>query len=336
MLRSSFALLALIPLAACPGAALGSPNYTAVILPLPAGYSDASAYGISGNQAVGVAYVAGGAHAMLWNIGGSTVDLGEGAVANAVVNGAQFGAVSYPDTTSHAFMWFGNPAGGVDLHPAGHTRSGVITAAPGIQGGVADSDAVYWTGSAASMVDLHPAGAQYSKVQGVVAGEQVGFGDFSGPQPRHALLWHGTPESMIDLGLGWAVGTDGVHQVGATGNVPGMWSGSAASAVSFDRLGYGYGEATGIADDYISGWASTGLGTHALLWSGPSHSALDLHPFLPQTYGNSRAFGVDASGNVIGEASNFSGSVAVIWMVPEPALAGLLLPLALMRRLRRK
>jgi hypothetical protein len=185
------------------------------------------------------------------------------------------------------------------------------------------------------MIDLDPAGAQYSKVQGVVAGEQVGFGDFSGPQPRHALLWHGTPESMIDLGLGWAVGTDGVHQVGATNGVPGIWSGTAASGVDLDRLGLGVGEATGIAGDYISGWAE-GSGYHALVWSGPSHSALDLHQFVPQTFGNSRAFGVDASGNVIGEASNFSGSVAVIWMVPEPALAGFLLPLALMRGARRR
>ena len=83
--------------------------------------------------------------------------------------------------------------------------------------------------------------------------------------------------------------------------------------------------------------AATGNEGHALLWSGSAGSVIDLHQFLPSGYVSSEARGIDATGNVVGEASDELGfQHAIEWVpVPEPTTVGALclaIPLGLRRR----
>jgi hypothetical protein len=60
------------------------------------------------------------------------------------------------------------------------------------------------------------------------------------------------------------------------------------------------------------GWGSLSFegAKHALLWNGTAQSVVDLHTFLPPGFASSQAFGIDASGNVIGSADGH----AILWV----------------------
>lgn len=99
-----------------------------------------------------------------------------------------------------------------------------------------------------SAIDLNPPGFTFSYALGISHGEQVGFGE--GPATggiRHALLWHGSAESVVDL------------------NPPGFTTSQAFGTCSGQEVGDGWGPA-------IRGFQ------HALLWRGSAVSVVDLHP----------------------------------------------------------
>jgi hypothetical protein len=94
-----------------------------------------------------------------------------------------------------------------------------------------------------------------------------------------------------------------------------LWSGSAASAVDLNPAGFIYSYATG-----IGGGKQVGYGTksnykcHALVWSGSAQQYVDLHNFLPSTFAQSYANGVDAAGNIVRYATDTSGvNHAILW-----------------------
>jgi len=113
-----------------------------------------------------------------------------------------------------------------------------------------------------------------------------------------------------------------------------LWISSAASAVdlhptklsefdsSFARGTNGM-QQVGYARDFRDFYSVT----HAMVWSGTSDSAVDLHPLLPPGAFLSEAYEIDASGIIYGIATNgFTDYYAVMWVpVPEPAM----LPLAI-------
>jgi uncharacterized membrane protein len=119
--------------------------------------------------------------------------------------------------------------------------------------------ALLWHGTAASLVDLNPTGFSNSYAYGVYGNNQVGagWGDATVTPPlgpvSHALLWHGTPDSVVDL-----------HPAGYAGS-------QANAAFKNDAVGIGFGPSGGL-------W-------HALLWHGTADSVVDLHPAqYPQTF----------------------------------------------------
>jgi probable HAF family extracellular repeat protein len=116
-----------------------------------------------------------------------------------------------------------------------------------------------------------------------------------------------------------AYGVNGGQQVGATMTASSahaiLWSGSPASAVDLNPAGYIYSYATG-----IGGGKQVGYGTqsnykyHALVWSGSAQKYVDLQNFLPSTFAQSYANGVDTSGNIVGYATDTSGiNHAILW-----------------------
>ena len=283
----------------------------------PRGYDGASAWGTDGRQQVGYGYphATSRHHALLWSgTASSAIDLHpdgfEYSYALGVGGGQQVGSASvYFDEDArkhHAMLWSGNAATVVDLHPPLCRYSSAIATDGKQQVGWADvplvgagapvpppvyhhllppflwdgqsgyaQHALLWNGSAMSFVDLHPEGFDGSQACGVAHRQQVGYGyrSYYGRREVHALAWKGTSSTVVDLhprgfetSYAWA--TNGARQVGYG---------------SF-RFGGSYR-------------------THALAWGGSAGRVIDLHRFLPAGYTDSVAHGIDAAGNIAGEAS---------------------------------
>jgi len=159
-----------------------------------------------------------------------------------------------------------------------------------------NTHALLWSGSAASVVALHPAGFTESYARGISGGQQVGGGRGAATgNSWHALLWSASAASVVDL------------------NPAGFTVSSARGISGGQQVGEGWGTATG-------------NNSHALLWSGSAASAVDLHHFLPAGFVASRAWAIDAQGNVVGEAYYAAGTAhAILWAnVPEPGSMAML------------
>ena len=173
-----------------------------------------------------------------------------------------------------------------DLTPAGQPgaqATGVSGSAQvGIGNNPATLDGTYrallWKGTAASVVNLHPAGFEESEAHAVSGNSQVGYGydytDVGGDgdpyveySNYHALLWHGTADSAIDLNPDtfdetYALGVSGNAQVGyglpSTSNQfhALLWRGTAASVVDLQPAGFTSSQASG-----VSGSTQVGVGS---------------------------------------------------------------------------
>jgi len=140
----------------------------------PTGATDSEAYGVSGGQQVGRAYIP---------------------VGN-----------SY-----HASLWNGTAASWVDLNPSGARESFAYGVSRGWQAGKSDFGEYHyyhaglWNGTAGSWVDLHailPAGTySHSEADGIdvsADGETwvTGYAYNTSTQRDEAILWHCTPDPV--------------------------------------------------------------------------------------------------------------------------------------------
>jgi uncharacterized membrane protein len=100
----------------------------------------------------------------------------------------------------------------------------------------------------------------------------------------HALLWHGTAASMIDL------------------QPSGFKDSCARAAHGNVQVGYGHTSSTGTI--------------HALLWKGGANTAVDLQQYLPNTFTSSEAYAIDSAGDILGSAYSTSTVSwhAVVWV----------------------
>jgi uncharacterized membrane protein len=113
---------------------------------------------------------------------------------------------------------------------------------------------------------------------------EVGCGTPVGMSVTHALLWHGTAASMIDL------------------QPSGFTDSCARAAQGSVEVGYGHVSGTGAQ--------------HALLWKGSATTAVDLQQYLPNTFTSSEAYAIDTAGAIVGSAYSTSTATwhAVIWV----------------------
>src|SRR5262249_32901193 len=103
-----------------------------------------------------------------------------------------------------------------------------------------------------------------------------GYGLVTTADSWHALLWNGTPDSVIDL-----------H--------PSNYVQSYAYAASVaGQVGYGI--------------ARPQLNDHALYWNGSASSVVDLHQFLSPTFGGSIAYGTNDEGVIVGDRLIFKSN----------------------------
>ena len=290
-------------------AIIGHPPVFIAIELHPSGFDTSEAAGISGDQEVGnaeVQFPMGPNHAMLWrSTAESVVDLtppeASWAFAYATCGDQQVGTAQLGGMGGeiHALLWHGSAASVVDLHPRGFVSSGASGTSGGTEvgsgylgGSGGPAHALLWRGSAASVVDLHPGGFIFSDALGTSGDEQVGRGIPIGgsletdndPGTYHALSWHGSAASVVDL-----------HPHGFTSSF-----------------------ASGVSGGEQVGWGIISPTTHirhALLWRGTAGSFVDLHMYLPPQFVSSAAFSIDAAGDIVGVAagSNISLSHAILW-----------------------
>jgi hypothetical protein len=195
------------------------------------------------------------------------------------------GAGTATKGNTRALLWTGGADTAVNLHPPRleeyHESFAVATDGRRQVGYVHMSDrdrAVIWSGTAASAVDLHPrgpVGPRNSRAYGIDGDQVVGVTNPMG-EIRAALWAKATPESYVNL-----------HPTSLDRGVP----------------AYHYSEATGTNGRQQVGYATTRrMDMHAMVWSGTSDSAVDLHASLGKEFTTSRAYTIDAEGNVYGTA----------------------------------
>jgi probable HAF family extracellular repeat protein len=345
--RPSFTAAA-IGLALCFGdpAAFAQSTYQATDLSFPGNFGT-SATAISGGQAAGheiysIYYLRHAPHyqlhAIYWPAGGSPVDLNPSGSSYSEATGVsgtqQSGYASIFVSGyyhSHALVWQGSPNNATDLSMPGYAD----TYADGISGtqvvgqgtGTATggyTHAVLWDLAHGTIVDLNGTNHQESGAVAASGSTQVGWANDATGANQHAMLWQGTAASAVDLNPSSAVtsqayGVNGSQQVGITMTASSahaiLWSGSAASAVDLNPAGYTYSYATGIGAGKQVGYGTqSNYKYHALVWSGSAQQYVDLHNFLPSTFAQSYANGVDANGNIVGYATDTSGvNHAILW-----------------------
>jgi hypothetical protein len=216
----------------------------------------------------------------------------------------------------------------VDIHPSGYGRHSRAVGVSGDQivGEASSLDganhAILWTSR--GVVDLQPTGFHFSQGHATDGVQQVGIGSV-GQEEVHALLWSGTAESVVDLhpagySYSWAAGVSRGQQVGhgKVGTVTHalLWTGSAQSVVDLHPGGFCETSAFAVAAGWQVGGGTTADGSrHALLWNGTADSVVDLHAFLPAGFRSSGARGIDASGNVVGNAIDANGFARpILWV----------------------
>lgn len=185
------------------------------------------------------------------------------------------------------------------------------------------------------MIDLNPVGATTSAAAGMSAVQQAGNAGFptvGGLTETHAVLWSGSADSTVDLGIGSTYAIADGQQVGAANNHAALWSGSAASLVDLNpdlwtqsvANGLANGQQVGIANRRVvcavkKGGACSGtyIVIHPFMWSGSAASAVDLTPF-GLGFGAGSALGTDGLqqvgyGQQLLGFNAFSVPFAVVW-----------------------
>lgn len=197
----------------------------------------------------------------------------------------------------HAAVW--TPGSFVDLHNGPHNGSSSAFATDGRwQGGDSGLNAVIWKGTPESMIVMDPPGFGGCVLLGMArradgVGTQVGSGltrDDFGNVRDHALLWHDTPESWIDMHPSfhpaknsYMWGTTGDIHCGQSNGRAGLWFGDDPDSF-YDLHQYidppppGASRAIDIdiydGKIYIAGRATYENGrTHAVVWIGTPENA---------------------------------------------------------------
>ena len=304
-------------------------------------------YAIDGNQAGGFTTLA---SARLWNIQtGKFLDLNppgyEGAGIRAIGDGMQLGWRSIARNFSNhlACFWRGTPESCVDLHPQGFTYSEALGGDSNLQVGwglLVDERYVglAWRGTKQSAIIMLPTGYASSFCWSTESGKIVGNAS-SYSAPSGAALWSSTdPDDFVILPTvgpypyDGSIATDirGEFIVGdaSLASYPNpfhaaAWTSSKHVFHDLHPPGWEYSSISA-----TNGVQHVGTGTpdrnssvtHALVWTGTSRQALDLHEFLPPgLFWGSEAWGINKDGVIVGEAYGQSGDysvTAVIW-IPE-------------------
>ena len=228
----------------------------------------------------------------------------------AVAGIARAGVYSYSDLTPNGFAvppgGFGNP------EALGGTFNGTQYVGDVLIFNGHFPHPIIWNPNGTFGSDLYSTFSAHAVATS--GGTQIGYSG-NGESPTydsHAILWHGTPNSFVDLhptllNPGQMSTTNGLsltgnHQVGFAGGLgPNqnafhaiLWNNTAASAIDLNPTGYVNTYANATTDTQQVGEGATVYNNHALLWSGTAASVKDLHPYNLSPNGSSQAQGLDS------------------------------------------
>jgi hypothetical protein len=253
------------------------------------------------------------------------VVLAQNGDAQSAYGGRQYGSV-HNNTRSHAAMWTGTPESLTDLAP-GNVTSSFFQGTDGVNAvGVLNvsgmSQAGLYLASSNSWVSLHPSNYQLSIATAVSGSAQVGYIFYTTTtQINHAAVWHGTPESVVDLTpgnafQGEALGVYNEVEVGYRTTVDSwhhacIWTGTAESRVDIHPAGAENSHANGIFGTEQVGYFDFDGKQHACLWHGTAASCVDLSPL---GYSSSVAAGTDGTTEVgYGYPITVGQTHALVW-----------------------
>ncbi|MBL8761048.1 MAG: hypothetical protein JNL50_07060 [Phycisphaerae bacterium] len=153
------------------------------------------------------------------------------------------GIAGFAGTDCRAQAWTWRFLDGLETgkNMAGLAAQGSFQGGYAFKGG--EPHPVLWRDGQDVPIDLTPASRSGGQVFGMSADRQVGYA--ASPNVYHAAAWRGTPNSYVDL------------------NPTGFWS-SYAYAIRGDQIA-GYGQVLSTGDP------------HAIMWTGPTDAATDLH-----------------------------------------------------------
>jgi hypothetical protein len=214
---------------------------------------------------------------------------GANSIAYGIAGNDQVG-LWWSSSPGHAALWHGSAGSMVDLHPDGMYESHANATDGYVQVGSVTTPqqithAAMWSGTAASFQNLGAAIPGYSEIFGVAGGVQVGVANFGSGD--RAILWHGSATGYQDLtpgnaGVASLAATTGPIQVGyanlfGSGITAGVWFGTASSFIplqSYLPPGYAYSAATCVAElngtCYVGGYAVNAVtgNREGFLWVG--------------------------------------------------------------------
>lgn len=161
----------------------------------------------------------------------------------------------------------------------------------------------------------------YATPQYAFGNQMVGYGTLNGQ--TQGFLWNGSAASAVELtpaniGITSAVitSTNGVEQGGTGDGYALLWSGTAASTVVLNSVGYTSAGVNGLGGGQQVGSAiplgGSAFDSHAMLWTGSASSAVDLNPTHLAGVETSVADATDGV-NQVGSTGVAEGGRALLW-----------------------
>ena len=315
-------------------------EWTVTILPLPKRTSLALPNGFGGGGVLGTASSARGHRdkGFFWR-DGAPLAIAPARIEAWVSRGdrdAFAGAWLTPSRGPRAALWRVADGGfdTADLHPPAYANSRALACAagaavgygePGGQTGVGRRErALLWHGAPDAVIELAgPDPSRTTLATGLDGEVQVGV--YGANWSRHAALWRGRSETMVDLHpqppsghppelqISAAAGAGSGEQIGMVAwkkdaVAPpavraALWRGHADSFVDLTPDGVASAEAKACLDGVQVGQVVSGEGararTHAALWTGSASSFADLHAFVPAPWTDSWAVDIERVGTVV-------------------------------------
>ena len=218
----------------------------------------------------------------------------------------------------------------VDLHPPGYASSVATSCADDQQVGYGAREgqptlgaierALLWSGAPDGVIELRGPDPD-RQTRALAVRDRVQVGEYGRNWSRHAAMWRGSSESMVDLhpvpprgyppdvqvsaaagvGDGQQVGVVGWKKTALADQVAraALWTGSAASFVDLTPRGCRDSWAYACARGRQVGWATRsakGARSRAILWSGSAADYLDLQDLVPPPWNRSSAVDIAVDG----------------------------------------
>ncbi len=243
---------------------------------------------------------------------------GAGCMALGASNGQQVGFVD-----NLGAIWNGTAGSLVTLNPFPGWPCYVNAVRDNLQVGSASSShgirALVWYGNNESCVDLTPWGEQWggAVLFGTDGPDQVGEVQIPNTDlTMRASLWHGTPESWVNLGTEFdfdsiANAVWGDVQVGRASSVLWdynshaiIWHGSSDDWIDVNPAGFSGSAISSVwGDTEVGSGSPEGLPGHAIMWHGTAESYVDLNPVWATSSSANAIVGNTIVGQVDGRAT---------------------------------